>query len=109
MTGPCHTRIHGQYASAQIARIPWAPCKDPKPSPFLPAIRQRLYLHLQRTNYVKPVDIAHRQCARWAVEVMMEARMSLYCERRRLWVPDVGTMDWLIANRPLTCLAQGRE
>lgn len=63
-------------------------------------IRDRLYHALQKTNRIsawKLVDHTHDMPKIEAV--MREAGMVEYLAAGRLWLPDVGTYDWLVKQR----------
>jgi hypothetical protein len=92
-------RAHGHWDGLRVASVPRGLFRKPRLNPRLPEIRQRLYLHLQRTNYVRPSDLANGNGREAALQVLQEAGMVLYCEARGVWVPDVGTLGWVIGRR----------
>lgn len=66
----------------------------------LDVIRDRLYHALQNTNRISAwnlSDAAHDP--KRVDDVLREAGMVEYLPSARLWVPDIGTYDWLVKQR----------
>ncbi len=99
--GGSHVRVHGEYSGLRIAAVPWGTVRAPQDNPRLPGIRERLYLRLQQTNYVRASDIAPYQDRLSAVRVLQEAGMVLYHEQKDLWVPDERTLRWVVNRRAI--------
>ncbi len=92
---------HHSYTLGQVASVPCG--EAPTPRRNNSAIRTRLYLHLQRTNYVTPHDVvAKGQPHTYALQIFREASLVEYHAQKAIWVPDVGTLNWLVRNRPET-------
>jgi hypothetical protein len=60
----------------------------------------RLITMLERSNYVRASDLCPGHPER-GEELMRRAGMVLYSTLRGLWVPDVGTYDWIVSIKQL--------
>lgn len=70
------------------------------PRRILSPLPMRLITWLERSNYVPfegawRIDYPHTA----VIEVLRDACMTLYHEERNIWVPDVGTYDWMVRQK----------
>lgn len=60
------------------------------------AMQMRLVALLERSNYVRAETLSPKRSTN-AIPLLRAAKMVLYSELRQIWMPDVGTYDWLIS------------
>jgi hypothetical protein len=78
----------GKYRITNKTRGP----SERRPSPM----QMRLVALLEISNYVRAETLCPRRSTS-AIPVLREAKMVLYSELRQIWMPDVGTYDWLVS------------
>jgi hypothetical protein len=59
-------------------------------------MRHRLLALLERSNYVRLADLMKTNQLEQALRVLAEAGMILYAPITRVYVPDEGTMAWMV-------------
>ena len=65
-------------------------------SPRLHAMR--LINMLERSNYVSIRALSPYRPSE-ALPILRAAKMALYSEAAGIWVPDVGTYDWIVETK----------